>query len=96
MAGTRNAPRPWAERMAVPLALVAGLAISYFFHWDAPEALAAGALRNTFALCAVASLACATARPPVSVLPAPPPLAPPRRPFRGRRSLRTPGPSPRR
>ena len=30
MAGTRNAPRPWAERMAVPLALVAGLAIIVF------------------------------------------------------------------
>jgi nucleoside transporter len=37
--------------------IVAGLAISYVFHWDSSEALAAGALRNTFMMCAVASAA---------------------------------------
>ncbi|MFM2288492.1 MAG: hypothetical protein RL684_1635 [Pseudomonadota bacterium] len=35
--------------------IVAGLAISYVFHWDASGSLAAGALRNTFMMCAVAS-----------------------------------------
>lgn len=36
--------------------IVAGLAISYGFSWDAPEAIAAGRLRNTFLMCAGASL----------------------------------------
>jgi len=35
--------------------IIAGLAISYVFHWDASGSLAAGALRNTFTMCAVAS-----------------------------------------
>ena len=35
--------------------IVAGLAISYAFHWDAPAALAGGALHNTFTMCAVSS-----------------------------------------
>ena len=39
--------------------IVAGLVISFVFHWDAQEAVAAGALRNTFATCAVVSLALA-------------------------------------
>lgn len=37
--------------------IVAGLAISYIFHWDAKENAAAGQLKNTFLLSAVASLA---------------------------------------
>ncbi|MXV49440.1 MFS transporter [Pedobacter sp. HMF7647] len=37
--------------------IVAGLAISYLFHWDSPEALAKGMLKNTFMLAAIASLA---------------------------------------
>jgi nucleoside transporter len=36
--------------------IVAGLVISYVFAWDSPSALGAGALRNTFTMCAVASL----------------------------------------
>ena len=36
--------------------IVAGLAISYVFHWDAQQALQSGMLRNTFLLAAVASL----------------------------------------
>ena len=35
--------------------IVAGLAISYVFNWDAPAALAHGALHNTFTMCAVSS-----------------------------------------
>jgi nucleoside transporter len=35
--------------------IVAGLAISYVFHWDSSRALARGALRNTFTMCAVSS-----------------------------------------
>ncbi len=37
--------------------VVAGAMISYLFHWDAKEAMAGGALRNTFALGAVMSAA---------------------------------------
>ncbi|MGM8932037.1 nucleoside permease [Salinicola halophyticus] len=37
--------------------IVAGLMISYFFSWDAADAIASGALRNTFLMCAIASLA---------------------------------------
>jgi nucleoside transporter len=37
--------------------IVAGLVISYLFAWDAHAAMTAGALRNTFLMCAVASLA---------------------------------------
>jgi len=36
--------------------IVAGLAISYVFSWDAPAALASGSLRYTFTMCAAASL----------------------------------------
>jgi nucleoside transporter len=36
--------------------IVAGLVISFVFHWDTQEAVAQGALRNTFAMCAVMSL----------------------------------------
>ncbi|WJG10867.1 nucleoside permease [Aliiglaciecola sp. LCG003] len=36
--------------------IVAGLAISYAFSWDAKQAIAEGMLRNTFLLCAGASL----------------------------------------
>lgn len=36
--------------------IVAGWVISYMFHWDAREAIASGALRNTFTMCAWASL----------------------------------------
>ncbi|AXR08040.1 nucleoside permease [Salinimonas sediminis] len=36
--------------------IVAGLVISYVFSWDARDAIAQGALRNTFMLCAIASL----------------------------------------
>jgi nucleoside transporter len=35
--------------------IVAGLVISYLFSWDSPAALAAGALHNTFTMCAVSS-----------------------------------------
>lgn len=37
--------------------IAAGLVISYAFGWDAQQAIAAGALKNTFLMCAVASLA---------------------------------------
>jgi nucleoside transporter len=37
--------------------IVAGLAISYVFAWDAPAALARGALHYTFTMCAVSSFA---------------------------------------
>ncbi|MES3675804.1 nucleoside permease [Halomonas elongata] len=37
--------------------ILAGLAISYLFSWDGAEAIADGALRNTFLMCAIASLA---------------------------------------
>ncbi|WP_414828815.1 nucleoside permease [Alteromonas sp. H39] len=37
--------------------IVAGLVISYAFSWDSSAAIADGMLRNTFMLCAVASLA---------------------------------------
>ncbi|MDF3076808.1 MAG: transporter [Sphingobacteriaceae bacterium] len=36
--------------------IVAGLAISYIFHWDSPDAVGDGLLRNTFMMTAVASL----------------------------------------
>lgn len=36
--------------------IVAGLVISFVFAWDSQEAIAAGALRNTFLMCAFASL----------------------------------------
>jgi nucleoside transporter len=36
--------------------IVAGLLISYLFGWDAHAAMVAGALRNTFLMCAAASL----------------------------------------
>lgn len=36
--------------------IIAGLSISYFFKWDTPEAVADGALRNTFLMTGVASL----------------------------------------
>lgn len=35
--------------------IVAGLVISYAFAWDAPAALARGALQNTFTMCAASS-----------------------------------------
>jgi nucleoside transporter len=35
--------------------IAAGLMISYVFHWDTPEATAAGMLRNTFAMGGIAS-----------------------------------------
>lgn len=37
--------------------IVAGLVISYVFSWDAKAAIDAGMLKNTFLLCAIASLA---------------------------------------
>ena len=37
--------------------IVAGLVISYLFAWDAAEGIAHGALRHTFLMCALASLA---------------------------------------
>lgn len=37
--------------------IVAGLVISYVFSWDAQSAIAAGALQNTFLMCAIVSLA---------------------------------------
>ncbi|RWU08314.1 nucleoside permease [Pedobacter chitinilyticus] len=36
--------------------ILAGVLISYFFHWDSQEATANGALKNTFLMSAVASL----------------------------------------
>ena len=36
--------------------IVAGLAISYVFAWDSPAAMGAGALKNTFMMCSIASL----------------------------------------
>lgn len=36
--------------------IIAGLSISYLFKWDTPEAVAGGALRNTFLMTGVASL----------------------------------------
>ncbi len=36
--------------------IVAGLVISYLFHWDAQDAIAKGALANTFSMVALASL----------------------------------------
>ena len=36
--------------------IVAGLAISYAFAWDSQAAMSAGALKNTFMMCSVASL----------------------------------------
>jgi nucleoside transporter len=37
--------------------IVAGLVISYSFSWDSQQAIAAGLLKNTFLMCAMASLA---------------------------------------
>ena len=50
----------------------AGLVISFVFHWDAQEAVAQGALRNTFLMGAVMSLALAIFS---LTLPATPPTA---------------------
>ena len=61
--------------------IAAGLAISYVFGWDSHRALAAGALRNTFTMCAVASFALGIYS---FTLPATPPLDAVRA---GRRSL---------
>jgi len=36
--------------------IAAGLAISYIFHWDSPEGIAQGLLRNTFLMASVAAL----------------------------------------
>ncbi len=36
--------------------IVAGLVISYVFYWDAPEAIAAGMLKNTFLMVGIASI----------------------------------------
>jgi nucleoside transporter len=36
--------------------IVAGLAISYIFHWDSEDNVGAGLLKNTFLMCAIASL----------------------------------------
>ena len=36
--------------------IVAGLVISFIFHWDSAEAIGAGALSNTFTMVAIASL----------------------------------------
>ena len=52
--------------------IVAGLVISFVFHWDAQDAVANGALRNTFAMCAVTSAALAIYS---LTLPATPPTA---------------------
>jgi len=52
--------------------IVAGLVISYVFHWDSPDAKAEGALRNTFLLGAVVSTALALFS---FTLPATPPTA---------------------
>ena len=35
--------------------IVAGLVISYIFHWDTSDAISQGALRNTFTMVAIAS-----------------------------------------
>ena len=35
--------------------ITAGLVISYFFHWDSPANITAGALKNTFLMTAIAS-----------------------------------------
>jgi len=35
--------------------IIAGLTISYVFHWDSPEATTEGALKNTFLMTAIAS-----------------------------------------
>ncbi len=35
--------------------IVAGLGISYFFHWDSPEGIKEGMLQNTFLMTAIAS-----------------------------------------
>ncbi|MFV0606292.1 MAG: nucleoside permease [Niabella sp.] len=35
--------------------IVAGISISYFFHWDNENSIAAGALKNTFLMAAIAS-----------------------------------------
>src|SRR5580704_4903539 len=37
--------------------IAAGLVISYLFAWDSPAGMTAGALRKTFLMCAIASLA---------------------------------------
>jgi nucleoside transporter len=37
--------------------IAAGLVISYLFAWDSPTGMAAGALRKTFLMCSIASLA---------------------------------------
>src|SRR5215472_934232 len=37
--------------------IVAGLVISYLFGWDSRAGITAGALRNTFLMCAIASFA---------------------------------------
>ena len=52
--------------------IVAGLVISYVCVWDSPAALKAGSLRNTFSMCAVASLVLGLYS---FTLPATPPLA---------------------
>jgi nucleoside transporter len=52
--------------------IVAGLVISYVFHWDQPAAITAGALKNTFLLGAVMSLLLAIFS---FTLPATPPTA---------------------
>ena len=52
--------------------IIAGLVISYLFHWDAPAAKTAGALKNTFLLGAVMSLLLAIYS---FTLPATPPTA---------------------
>lgn len=36
--------------------IIAGLVISFVFAWDSQQSIAAGALRNTFLMCAIASL----------------------------------------
>src|SRR5262245_23549111 len=57
----RALPDPRAEFARVRLWgtigwIVAGLAISYVFAWDAPDALHGGMLSRTFLMCAIASL----------------------------------------
>ena len=51
--------------------VTSGIAISYIFHWDRPEAIAAGALKNTFLLGAGCSLLLSIC---CCFLPATPPL----------------------
>ncbi|MCD2426028.1 MFS transporter [Niabella pedocola] len=51
--------------------MVAGFSISYLFHWDSKEAVASGALQNTFLLGAACSLALGLL---CFLLPATPPL----------------------